>query len=389
MKNYLGYMTAAFSRRALSRRTPIDPNKIIFIHYGYTYSCNPAYICNEILRQKLNWDLVFVTDDKHMTSTFPEGVRVVREYSPEYFHELASARVWIENAMCFPGKLLPKKKGQIFINTWHGSMGLKRIDADRTSVSLGWKLAAKKAGKITDYMISNSAFETEVYRSTYWPDSRVQILEYGHPRNDLLFSGNPEKERIRKKVCRAFQVSEDSRFILYAPTYRDAGDADCYRLDYSSILAAAQKRFGGNWKIINRYHPKTPLSFQEQPESQNNPDILNGTAYPDMQELLTSADLGITDYSSWICDFILTGKPGFLYASDLDSYDRERGFYYPLESTPFPLARSSAELSGNILAFDEKRYQKEREQFLKDRGCRETGQASKKVVELLKSYIQN
>ena len=41
------------------------------------------------------------------------------------------------------------------------------------------------------------------------------------------------------------------------------------------------------------------------------------------------ADVGITDYSSWICDYLLTKKTGFIFATDMQNYNTERGFYYP------------------------------------------------------------
>lgn len=44
--------------------------------------------------------------------------------------------------------------------------------------------------------------------------------------------------------------------------------------------------------------------------------VSNGTLYEDMQELLVAADAGVTDYSSWIFDYVLSGKPGFLIETD-------------------------------------------------------------------------
>ena len=111
--------------------------------------------------------------------------------------------------------------------------------------------------------------------------------------------------------------------------------------------------------------------------------VVNVTDYPDMQELLCGVDLGITDYSSWMCDFVLTNKPGFLYTSDIEKYVDERGFYYPLESSPFPVAKTNEELYKKILNFDEKKYKKDVKDFLKDKGCCEQGNASKTVVEFI------
>ena len=112
--------------------------------------------------------------------------------------------------------------------------------------------------------------------------------------------------------------------------------------------------------------------------------ILSATVYPDIQELIVAADVGITDYSSWICDFMLTGRPGFLYTPDLADYDQERGFYYPLSETPFPIAETNDELEEKILSFDEAAYAVKNEQFLEARGCKENGTAAKQIVEIIK-----
>ena len=68
------------------------------------------------------------------------------------------------------------------------------------------------------------------------------------------------------------------------------------------------------------------------------------------------SDIGMTDYSSWAYDFVLTRRPLFIYASDLDEYNNERGLYYPLESTPFPVAENNEMLLNNVRQFDDVAY---------------------------------
>lgn len=387
-------LIAKIARKNISRKNPIQKNKVVFMHYNNKYECNPKYICDEILNQGLDWDLVYVVNKKavnNFPSVCPNGVRVVGRNTLEHFREMASAKIWVDNAVCFPWEYVPKKKDQIYIDTWHGSMGLKRIDSNKI-VSKKWAKAAKVAGKEVNYMISNSAFETEVYRTTYWENPNVKVLEYGHPRNDILFCDEQAKAELKKKVCEFYEIDEeeqqDCKFLLYAPTFRDDKNISVYDIDYNRLLDALTKRFGGNWKILNRYHFKISKVMGTRADIKENPNILNGNSYSDIQELMSVCDLGITDYSSWICDYVLTGKPGFIYASDLEDYNDERGFYYPLESTPFPIAVNNDELYEKIVNFDEKLYEENRQKFLEARGCKETGNAAKQVVELMKSFIE-
>ena len=115
--------------------------------------------------------------------------------------------------------------------------------------------------------------------------------------------------------------------------------------------------------------------------------VINANEIADIQELLLITDAGITDYSSWICDYILTGKPGFIYANDMKKYNNERGFYYPLEETPFPVAENNSQLINNILNFDNEKYQEKVKIFLKDKGCMEDGHAAERVVDLIEELM--
>lgn len=115
--------------------------------------------------------------------------------------------------------------------------------------------------------------------------------------------------------------------------------------------------------------------------------VYDVTNYEDIQDLIVISDVGITDYSSWICDFMLTKKPAFLFTTDLKNYYSERGFYYPLETTPFPIAENNAELVDNILNFEMNGYRKSVDQFLKEEGCMDDGLASERIVEKLKEIL--
>lgn len=117
--------------------------------------------------------------------------------------------------------------------------------------------------------------------------------------------------------------------------------------------------------------------------------VINATDLPDIQELLVASDAVVTDYSSCIYDFLLTGRPGFIYAPDKHFYASGRGLCYPLEETPFPLAADNSELEKNIEFFDEAAYKTRVKTFLQGKGSIDDGHASERVVNLIKSIIEN
>ena len=361
-------------RKIMLKNTKIDPKKVIFITFQGKYTCNPKAIAEEFIRRNSDYKLVWVVrkEDLKERDKFPSELKLVVRESLEFYKELASSKFIIENANDTVYMKYNKRPGQVIIQTWHGSLGFKRLDKVKNEA---WVAKADELGNETDFIVSNSEFENMVYRTSYWENT--EILEYGHARNDMLLN-KTKYNKMNKKVREYYNIDKNTKILLYAPTFRDDFSADTYNLDYAKLLDAVKEKFGGNWVIMVRFHFKLRnVDFSDDLTD----NIINATDYYDMQELLCAADIGITDYSSWLCDFVLTEKPGFIYCNDMDKYVDERGFYYPLSETPFPVSKTNDELEKNILNFDIKKYEKQRQSFLKKRGCYEKGNASKRIVD--------
>lgn len=320
-------------------------------------------------------EIVWATKKKKraLVDTFPPEVTLVEQGKADMFEAQATSKIWFDNALNCVWFGIPKKKNQIYINTWHGSMGIKRL-----SGNWFWRYRAKKCRKITDYCISNSVFEENVYRDTFWQDSTY--LRFGHARNDLLLQQEKHPE-VCRKVREFFELEEGVRCVLYAPTFRDDGTISCFNIDFQQLKADLEARFGGSWCVLVRMHHKNK---NVKLSNEWNEWLKDASAYPDMQELLVMADAGITDYSSWAYDYVITKKPLFIYATDIEKYDGTRGFYYSLETTPFPICRNNDQLHSHIAAFDEASYLAKCDAFLEEKGCAETGEAAVKIVEFLK-----
>jgi len=370
-----------FAKYILSCKTAVKGNKVMFISFQGDYTCNPKYITEKLMEKYDHCEIVWSTRAKNLKNhSFPEGVRLVEQYTYDFYKELASSKVWVVNSVEFLKNPLHKKKGQVLIETWHGSLGIKRFDKNANS-GRRWVQAATLNGKIADYCISNSTFENAVYRETYWP--KTEILEFGHPRNDILVNRDPEQLReLRERIFEKYKIEEGTKVILYAPTFRDSHKFDCYNIDFKRLTETLAERFGGEWKVIVRFHP-TVRKEAKKKKKLSKGYVVDMTAYPDIQEIMAISDAAITDYSSWIYDFVLLRRPGFIYAVDIEDYNSERGFYYKLETTPFPVSTNNDELFENILAFDEEAYLDKTEEFLNSKGCFENGTASEKTADLI------
>ena len=101
---------------------PIKKDKIVFIQgNGGGYKCNLKYIAEEIHRQKLPYDMVWMVE--HYDIEIPKFIRKEKYNRIRAVYELATAHVMINNSKSlYPVK---KKKGQVFIYIPHGQPGCK------------------------------------------------------------------------------------------------------------------------------------------------------------------------------------------------------------------------------------------------------------------------
>lgn len=325
-------------------------------------------------------ELMAAREIRKIEAFIEEHVHFIKTNTYEYFEAAAASKVLFTNSLLgdkfYP---FPVREDQVVVETWHGSLGIKRFDPAHYNTNVTWPIAAARTGKLTTQIISNSSFEDGVFRETFWKET--PILKYGHARNDIFF---PQSEQVRsylkQRFCKDNGLSEDTKFALYAPTFRDDHNFAVYDLNAEQTLNALRKRFGGEWKLLLRYHDNDK-GGEAKKNTVKSCDVIDVTKYPDMQSLLAFTDVGITDYSSWIYDYVLLRKPGFLFAMDRSKYDNERGFYFRLEDTPFPVSTDSDELEETILSFDEELFQKRVTEFLSDKGCMDDGDASVRIAD--------
>ena len=318
-------------------------------------------------------DLVWIVSD--ITTPMPKGVRVCRYGSARAAYELSTARVWVNDSR---GGAHYKRKNQYYMQTWHG-FALKCIERAAKNLPASYVEQGKRDSAQTDIIVSNSSFMTKVYGEDFWYDGVVE--EYGSPRNDIFFQDNTE---LRRKILTTFGLPEDRKLLLYAPTFRDDGSTDAYRIDILRVLAACEKRFGGNWSALMRLHPNVAKQSAKL-FAYDNERVLDATAWTDMQELLAATDLLITDYSSSMFDYILRDTPCIRFATDLEEYRAVRNFYFPLEALPMPLAQSNDELCALLENYDASQDGARRQAFMKENGFCEDGAASRRCAQWIVS----
>lgn len=377
-KRYLEFVARFLNRAALK-------NKIVFISYnGNGYGDNPKYICEEVLRQKLNIKLVWLVRAKRYDKkAFPEEVRLVNLNTAQAFLELFTAKIIVKNVRNY--SLRKKRTGQYIIQTWHGAIGIKKSGADihEAKRSRAWYRKVSNEALMNDLVLSDSPVYTEILKSSYFfnHDAEGMVIQTGHPRNDVFFCNNEEK---KINLMKRLEIQRSSKLAIYAPTYRGEHDIFDDGIDFTELLEVLHEKFDGDWIMLIRYHPRC---FKAASKIKFPKNCINVTWHDDMYELLSVADVGITDYSSWIYDYMLTHRPGFLYVKDENTYQKERGLYFAPEDTPFPVSHTFKELCASILDFDVNSYLKKLDMFILEKEIEEDGQASRRVVDLIKSHL--
>ena len=357
-------------------------NNQILLYPTYARSCDDIrYLCKYMLEHCPDWKIVWVMRRKNQKiDIVSDRLKLVLEKTPEYYRAIYSSKIIVDDGVNITREDIKKQKGQKIYKILKGSLGIKDIRKHAVSVCKGTKSA-----KLVDYCISNSAFETEVYRGSFWKNS--EVLKCGHPRNDILFAEEQVKKSIRDKVRKFYKIPEENLVVLYAPTYREKsmGEEKLEEPDFNKLQEIFSERFGKNVSILLRAHRKDKRKWMGIKKTA---EIINAGNYPEIMELMLACDVGITDYSSWIFDFLFLGKPGFIYAPDEEMYQKKRGFYYPLEEAPFSVANDMIEMEKNIIEFNEEDYKKKIGMFLDKRGCIEAGAACKSLVEIFRNEMK-
>ncbi len=358
---------------------PVDKKKVVFSsYYGRGYSDNSKAIAQALLKMKSDAKLVWLVKDEKEAATLPEGITPCPFNSPKRIWALSTARVWVDNCRKYERF---KKKGQFYLQTWHG-FPLKRIERDALeSLAPDYEKGAIRDSSFIDLLLSNSDFYTDVMRNCFWYDGEIAM--YGTPRNDVFINPDPD---VNTKVRKAFSLNEDRKLLLYAPTFRADHSTDGYRIDASTLHDACEKKFGGEWTVLIRLHPNVATQSKDL-FVYDTTSVVDATMYSDMQELLSASDILITDYSSSMFDFALSGKPCFRFANDVEAYTKDRNFYFPFYEIPFPVAESNDEMMSLIADFDFDAYSKKREEFYSNLNFCEDGKASERCAKWITEHL--
>lgn len=280
---------------------------------GKTYGDSPKILYESICRDSRFNKYKCVWAFEHPEKYEIEGASKIKIDTWKYFMTALRAKVWISSVNIERG-LTFKKKGTIYINTWHGA-GTKKIgnacsgrsDYDLSNVNI---------------MLTQSSFENEIFIRDFKcrPESLRKI---GFPRNDELFHINAiDKEKNRLELG----IPVGKKVILYAPTWRDSKDGGLsYRVEPPIDIEKWRRNFSDEYVLLFRMHPFTTIFKMEYDDFAR--DV---SAIVNLNKILSVTDVLITDYSTIVYDSAVSRIPFICFGFDYEQYYNERGFYYDL-----------------------------------------------------------
>ncbi|UOY02424.1 CDP-glycerol glycerophosphotransferase family protein [Blastococcus sp. PRF04-17] len=307
---------------------------------------------------------------------FPAEAATVPIGSAECIAVLESADVVVSNT--YLELDWTKRPDTVYLQTWHGTP-LKRIHYDAPAIGPDDRLQKLDVDIARwDHLLSPNRPSTERLRAAF--RYRGSVVETGYPRNDLLLA---EDRDLRRAAVRAdLGLDDATTAVLYVPTWRDH---EYYEpearlgLDVDAFTSG----MGEGWCLLPRVH----YYMADRIAVAANPAVRDVSFHPDIRELYLAADVLVTDYSSAMFDFAVTGKPMIFYTYDFAHYrDTVRGFYFDfVPDAPGPVVHTLPALLEALSGLDAvqgeyaDRYRRFQETF-----CHlEDGHATDRVLRLL------
>ncbi|GII90860.1 bifunctional glycosyltransferase/CDP-glycerol:glycerophosphate glycerophosphotransferase [Sinosporangium siamense] len=359
--------------KGLIRVVPVKADLALFeADCGKGYTGNPRYIYEEIRRRGLPLRAVWSVSKGR--AAFPPEVTLVRRMSWRYVWTLARAGVWVDShnlPLDFP-----KPKGTRYLQTWHGQ-GIKTVGYDSPDLRADlpgprrtWRAAVAR----WDALVSPGAEFERVFLPSN--DYTGPVLRFGSPRCDVLVHGD---DGAAHRVRAGLEIPPGTRLLLYAPTYRDQakGSGRSVRADLEEMA----RHLAGQWVVALRPHP---VERYRVPEHLRH-FVRHAGAYPEINDLMLAADALLTDYSSVMCDYAVTGRPMIFLVDDWDEFRlTARGVYHDLPAiAPGPCVTTTEEIVAalndlrKVSADHAERYVRFRRLWCAD----EKGHAAARVVE--------
>jgi CDP-ribitol ribitolphosphotransferase len=229
-------------------------------------------------------------------------------------YHLATSKVCLADTYIIPISVLKHKKSLTIIELCHGIGNIKKF---------GHQILKKESGKGEtisklmnmhgnyDYVITTSE-ETNKFYSEAFNMPIEKMIPIGNPKIDYILKIKDKKKQVLKK----YPKLKDKPVILYVSTFRRYNDDYLKKFVDNALL--------DKYNVIINIHPVT-YKYHPDIDKFITDDRIYRCPEFNTQELLSVADIAITDYSSFVFESSILEIPTYLYVPDYDKYVSKNG----------------------------------------------------------------
>jgi CDP-glycerol glycerophosphotransferase len=323
-------------------------------------------------------DVIWLTKHRETSAQGVPGIRVVGPSQILRMWAIATSKVWVGNHFR-PFVRFNKKPNQYYVQTFHGSYGIKKIGYDqlkRRSWQSPEKIVTKFRNEV-DLVIVDSELEKARMTSAYRIDPcKIRIL--GHARTDPFFRDDTADNA---PTMAQVPIVSRKKMLLFVPSH----GFNFWPPPPVDLLRTFEAKFGGNWELVMKAHPKDVKANSQYKEILKSLPMATRLVadVEDVTELLLRADAVITDQSSAVFDFLHTGRPAFIVLPRLLSDDFNTYCYGNQSAYPMPIVDSWEELIESVNSHSDEQYQTRIKKFLAEINPANDGRAASRAAEML------
>lgn len=361
----------------VNRIRPVDPKKVIFVEPAkLEIDGNLQYMMQTVERLEKYSIKQMILGRKmlRVREQIRSEIRFVKEVATARYLFTAEAL----GTICG----FNKRKGTTAVQLWHGCGAFKQFGYSTADYIFGGDMKAKLAypGYKNMDLITVSAPEVIwAYEEAMGYQGTDVVKATGICRTDVFYDEDYLRS-ARERVHELAPGAAGRKIILYAPTFRGrikrAKGPD--RLDIREMKDA----LGDEYFLLIKHHPfvKVPPIIPEDCAD----FAMDVSVTANIDDLISCADICISDYSSLVFEYSLFERPLIFFAYDLEEYDEWRGFYYDYEElTPGPIVYTTEEIIKYIqnieTEFDRDEIIRFREKFM----CACDGHATERILETI------
>ncbi|MFI3140883.1 MAG: CDP-glycerol glycerophosphotransferase family protein [Clostridia bacterium] len=353
-------------------------NSFFTSHYGKKKIKNRVFIysnrSDNFIENLANIDAEFTGDKVTFCKKFPHTLRDKRKIKK---YLLTSKVIVIDDNMKYlrRERLRPEQK---VVQAWYCGGAFKRFGLD-APLTIRRIEEYKSHSQYSDVCVS-SDYVRQFFAHAFALDIE-KIKAVGTPRTDDILN-EKLREKNKKFMIEKHPLLKDKKVYVYFPTFREVdGEVANFdpKIDWDELNDELED---DEIFLICRHHMMQDQYLLGGPFYSRVKDY----SFESIQELLSVADVVVTDYSAIIFDASLLNLPMVFYCPDFETYERD--FYLDYEKDlPGEIIKESAELLTTMRnAKDEKNSHLIKEFKKREMGACD-GNSTKRVVEIINGYL--